>query len=97
MQSKRYLVPSLFLSVAMLAPIGAFAMPMPQDEKREEAHERKVYDATHKQYRTWDAKEDDAYRRWTTERHVKYVDYAKLDKKRQEEYWKWRHDHEDHP
>lgn len=98
MYCKKSLIPSLFLSVAMLAPIGALAIPVPQDEHEkheQEMHERRVYDATHKQYRNWDAREDGAYRRWLDERHEKYVDYAKLNKKRQEEYWKWRHEHED--
>jgi len=30
------------------------------------------------------------------ERHEAYVDYERLDRKRQEEYWKWRHKHEEH-
>ena len=83
-RSKR-LISSLFLSVAMLAPIGAFAIPVPQDahERQEEMHERRVYDSVHKQYRNWDANEDGAYRRWLEGRHEKYVTYDKLDKKRQ--------------
>jgi hypothetical protein len=96
---KKHLIPSLCLSVAMLAPLGALAIPAPQDEHEkheQEMHERRVYDSTHKQYRNWDAREDDAYRRWLQDRHELYVEYEKLDHKRQEQYWKWRHEHEDH-
>ncbi|HEY1679047.1 MAG TPA: hypothetical protein VGG04_15125 [Candidatus Sulfotelmatobacter sp.] len=99
MHRTKTLVSSLVLSVALAAPLALSATPAGQDEheKREqEMHERRVYDATHKQYRNWDAHEDEAYRRWLEERHEKYVDYGKLNKKRQEDYWKWRHDHEDH-
>ena len=99
MHRKKRFVASMFLSAAFLLPVGAFAFPAPQDdhEKHEqEMHERRVYDSVHKQYRNWDSHEDEAYRRWFTERHETYVDFGKLDKKRQEEYWKWRHEHEDH-
>ena len=60
----------------------------PQDD-------RGVYDRDHKDYHNWDDREDRAYRQWREERHEAYVDYDKLDAKRQREYWKWRHEHGD--
>ena len=96
MNCRKRLISSLFLSVAMLAPIGALALPVPQDEHERREEQRRVYDSAHKEYRNWDVHEDAAYRRWLKERHESYVEYEKLDHKRQEEYWKWRHEHEDH-
>ena len=89
----------LFLSAALMAPVGALALPVPQDdhEKHEqEGRERKVYDSVHKDYHNWDAREDQAYHRWLETKHESYVDYDRLDHKRQDEYWKWRHKHADH-
>jgi hypothetical protein len=36
------------------------------------------------------------YRRWLEEKHDTYVEFGRLNHKRQEEYWKWRHRHEEH-
>ena len=72
-------VASLFLSAALLAPMGAFAMAAPQDDRDRERHEerereRRVYDPYHKDYHNWDSREDQVYRRWLDERHQSYVD-----------------------
>ena len=55
-----------------------------------------MYDRVHKDYHNWDVKEDEVYRHWLETKHQAYVEYEKLDQKRQEEYWKWRHEHEEH-
>ena len=94
-------VASLFLSSALLAPMGAFAMPVPQDDREHERHEerereRRVYDPYHKDYHNWDSREDQVYRRWMDERHESYVDYERLKRKQQRDYWNWRHSHEEH-
>lgn len=87
-------VASLFLSVALVAPVGAFAVPPPQDDhEKHEQEARKVYDAEHHDYHTWDRHEDEAYRRWLEGRHMAYVDFEHLKRKDQEAYWRWRHDH----
>lgn len=99
MRRKKECVASLFLSAALLVPIGALAMPAPQDDHErheQEEREHRVYDPDHKDYHNWDQREGDVYRHWLEERHEAYVDYERLDKKRQREYWKWRHEHEDH-
>jgi len=86
------------LSGALLAPVGALALPKPQDDHErheQEEREHRVYDSSHKDYHNWDRTEDDTYRHWLDGRHEAYVDYDKLDAKRQREYWKWRHEHGD--
>jgi hypothetical protein len=91
-------VASFFLSAALMAPFAAHAIPTPQDDHQQQKEEqRRVYDAEHKVYHNWDDHEDAAYRHWLESRHETYVDYQKLDEKRQRAYWKWRHDHPDHP
>jgi hypothetical protein len=92
-------VASLFVSAALLAPMGAFALP--QDDREHERHEerereRRVYDPYHKDYHNWDNREDQVYRRWLDERHESYVDYERLKRKQQRDYWNWRHSHQEH-
>lgn len=92
-------IASLFVSVALLAPIGAMALPRAQDDHErheQEERERRVYDPYHKDYHNWDQREDELYRHWLEEKHRTYVEFEKIDHKRQEEYWKWRHQHEEH-
>jgi len=94
-RGNRYIA-SLFLSATLLAPIGAFALPVPQDDRaRHEERERRVYDAEHKAYHNWDQHEDVAYRRWLEERHLTYVEYEKLKDKDQRAYWTGRQEHPD--
>jgi len=33
---------------------------------------------------------------YLNEHHQKYHEFSRLKKKQQNEYWQWRHDHEDH-
>ena len=97
MQSGSKYVASLFLSAALMAPVGAFAMAAPQDDhERHEEQARRVYDPYHKDYHNWDRIEDDTYRHWLEGRHAAYVDYEHLKRKEQREYWDWRHNHEEH-
>ena len=99
MRRGKQCIASIFLSTALLAPLGAMAMPAPQDDHErheQEERERRIYDSDHKDYHNWDRREDDVYRHWLDERHDAYVDYERLDHKRQREYWKWRHEHAEH-
>jgi uncharacterized protein YecT (DUF1311 family) len=95
-RGNKYLA-SLFVSAALLAPMGAFAMAAPQDDHdRHEREEHRVYDPCHKDYHNWDRREDEAYRHWLDGRHEVYVDYEHLKHKQQRAYWNWRHEHAEH-
>jgi hypothetical protein len=100
-RGKRHLA-SIFVSVALMAPLGALAIAAPQDDherhEREEREERehRVYDPYHRDYHNWDQREDGMYRRWLDERHERHVDYQRLKHRQQEAYWRWRHEHEEH-
>lgn len=99
MRSEHKFVASVFLSAALMAPVGALAIPRPQDEHErheQEEREHRVYDPVNKDYHNWDQREDEVYRHWLEEKHRTYLEFEKLDHKRQEEYWKWRHQHEEH-
>jgi hypothetical protein len=97
MRREKLRVAALFITAALTVPIGAMALT-PQDDNHEkhERDEHRIYDTERKDYHNWDATEDGAYRHWLDGRHETYVEYARLDKKRQKEYWKWRHEHDEH-
>lgn len=91
-------VASLFITAALLAPMGAMAARPQDDHERheQEERERRVYDPYHKDYHSWNHDEDRVYRQWLETRNRAYVDYDHLKRKEQREYWNWRHEHEEH-
>ena len=94
MRREHKYVASIFLSAALLAPVGAMAMPKAQDDHErheQEEHERRQYDPQYRDYHNWDSREDRMYRQWLSERNREYVDYDRLDSREQRDYWKWRH------
>lgn len=99
MRREKQWIASIFVSTALMAPLGAMAMRALQDDHErheQEERERRVYDPYHRDYHNWDAREDESYRRWLEDRHDAYVDYGRLDRRKQREYWKWRHEQEEH-
>lgn len=104
MRRREQYLASVFLSAALMAPLGAGAKAMPQDDRDHERHEQeerehRVYDPYQRGYHNWDQREDDHYRRWLGDRHEDYRPYDRLSRRQQREYWKWRHrngEHEEH-
>lgn len=92
MMNRTYrIVSSLFLAAAVAAPVSIFAAPVPQDA----AVQVRVYDADHKDYHNWDDREETQWHVYLKDNHRKDEDFKKADKKEQNEYWNWRHDHPD--
>ncbi|MGA3197608.1 MAG: hypothetical protein ABSD39_21635 [Terriglobales bacterium] len=61
-------------------------------------HSHRVYDAYYNDYHRWNDHEIDYYQRWARETHRDPDrDIRKLSPDDQEEYWKWRHNQDDHP
>jgi hypothetical protein len=66
------------------------------DEHREEEHSkiRRYYDHDRHDYHEWNERENRAYRRWLEERHEREVrEFNRIDRERQRDYWRWRHEH----
>ena len=55
----------------------------------------RIYDAPHGDYHRWDDREERAYRAYLIERDVPYQEFRKADRREQEGYWEWRHNHPD--
>ena len=55
----------------------------------------RIYDEPRRDYHRWDSREERAYREYLRETHRDYVEYKRLERREQEAYWAWRHDHPD--
>jgi len=56
---------------------------------------RTWHDQARNEDHKWDKREDKAYRMWVKEQHRKYKDFGKLKEEERQQYWAWRHDHND--
>ncbi len=57
--------------------------------------QRTYYDAGHKDKHQWNDHEATVWTTYRTEHHVKQSDFAKTNKKQQQQYWNYRHEHPD--
>lgn len=53
-------------------------------------HRYQGYDPYYGSYNRWSPGEDYYYRQWLAERRYNYIEYNRLNRERQEEYWEWR-------
>jgi len=85
----RVLLAAIFAGALSLVPNTATA-------QNHENHETHTYtdNARHDKHE-WNAREDDAWKRYRDEHHVRQEHFDKLKRKQQDEYWKWRHEHPD--
>jgi hypothetical protein len=90
-RAHRYAV-SLTLTAALAGPMLIMATPRPEDAKVQ----IRIYDRTHKDYHNWDEHENEAWRLYLSNSHKQYHEYQRANRREQEEYWNWRHDHDDH-
>jgi hypothetical protein len=83
-------------AVATFAAFSLSAIPVRAQDRDDHrtTQEHRVYDSVHKDYHAWNGDEDRRYRTYLDEHHEKYREFSRLSKKRQREYWQWRHDHE---
>jgi len=68
----------------LLGPGTAFS----QDRSH---HDERYEDRGHRDAHDWNAREDEAYRRYLRENHRSYREFKKLNRRDQERYWAWRH------
>jgi type III secretory pathway component EscR len=73
--------------------LGAFLMTPVAIQAQDQPH--KYYDRDHKDYHVWNDSENTAWTRYQDENHIKAHDWKKANKKEQQAYWNWRHDHPD--
>ncbi len=57
--------------------------------------EYRTYDPYYHDYHVWSDAELPYYNAWIVETNHRHVDYAHLHRADREQYWRWRHDHND--
>jgi hypothetical protein len=81
---------SLIVATALLAPVSSLAAARPGGSPQVTAQVR-IYDRSHRDYHVWDDREDQAYRHYLGDQHLKYRSYSTLSHRRQTGYWNYRH------
>ena len=72
----------LLLTAGITGSLGCFTAVRIDDEPRRDYHR-------------WNDREERAYRRYLDDRHERYREFRRLDRREQDEYWEWRHRHPD--
>jgi len=77
------------------AALVASALLLPGTAFTQDRDHHSYEDRGHRDSHEWNEREDQAYRRYLKEHHRKYRDFARLNRRDQESYWTWRHQHMD--
>ncbi len=78
----------VLLGAALIAPLAVVPAALRADD-------RKYHDEGHHDEHVWNSHEDKAYRIYLKENHRKYRNFEVLKENEREDYWRWRHDHDD--
>ena len=55
----------------------------------------RYYDRDRRDYHEWNDREDHSYRVYLGERHRPYREFHRVNRREQNHYWQWRHNHPD--
>jgi hypothetical protein len=81
---------TVVLAAAFVAPTSIMAAAAPQVGVTV-----RVYDRNHRDYHNWDDREDRAWGVYLTNNHRRHYEYSKANRREQNRYWAWRHNHRD--
>jgi hypothetical protein len=76
----------LMMAASLIAPVAIMA----DDHHR---GERRYRDVDGRDYHYWNDNEDRQYRTYLVEQHRVYVPFVKVDGRRRQEYFRYRHEH----
>jgi hypothetical protein len=88
-----YLKMSLLCTAAVFSTAARAQDRGDQGNKRQEAAHYE--DSAHHDSHEWNDKESQSWQRYLQEHHKKTHDFAKANKREQQDYWNWRHAHPD--
>jgi len=76
----------LIMAASMIAPVAVMAAGDHRGEVR-------YYDRDGRDYHNWNGEEDRHYRAYLVEQHRTYVPFVKVNVRRRQEYFRYRHEH----
>jgi hypothetical protein len=86
----------LFLTAAFTAPTASRAgVPQEVVILHDDGGHTRYYDRDHRDYHEWNNREDRSYRLYLGQRHGEYREFHVIGRRRQRNYWNWRHSHPD--
>ena len=85
-----------YLGTMLLGSVLTMPVILRADDEHHEAHRaQRYYDRDAKDWHEWNDRENRAYRHYMEERREQYRDFGRLNRERQRNYWRWRHEHPD--
>jgi hypothetical protein len=93
--TKKYLS-LIFLTAALTAPLAVTAHAGQEVVIQTNGDHRRYYDRDHRDYHEWNDGEDRSYRVYLGEQHRDYREFHHNNRREQQNYWRWRHNHPDH-
>jgi hypothetical protein len=79
------IVGGLLMAACVVAPMAVMA----EDHRGE----KRYYDRDHRDYHYWNGGEDRQYRAYLVEQHRVYVPFVRVNARRRQEYFRYRHEH----
>jgi hypothetical protein len=92
----RYLS-ALALGAALFVPAALIAQDRETPPQVDHSRDKRYYDRTGKDWHEWNPNEDHVYRQYLQDNHQQDRDFAKLNSRQRDDYFKWRHAHPDSP
>jgi hypothetical protein len=94
---RRLLLGAMLVGALSIAPntLRAQDHDHDHDQNHENTGRKTYYDSSHKDRHEWNDNENSAWTRYRGEHHVKQSDFANTNKRQQQNYWNWRHQHPD--
>ena len=87
---------SIFLGAALMAPLALSAGAAQEVVIQRDGDHTRYYDRNHRDYHEWNDREDRSYRVYLGEQHRDYREFHRNNRRAQQKYWRWRHEHPDH-
>lgn len=92
---KRLFLGAVLAGALSIVPNTLNAQDRDHDQNRQDTRNRTYYDANHKDRHEWNDNENSAWNRYRDEHHIKQREFAKANRRQQQNYWNWRHEHPD--
>ena len=84
-----------FLTVLCLSAALAGSAAARADDHGSDHQTKRYYDKGGRDYHEWNQNENQAYHKYVNENHKRDREFAKTNNREKQDYFKWRHSHQD--